>query len=601
MTQYLIAIAVGPVQEFIASARKLRDLWYGSYLLSELSKSVACSLLNDRCELIFPAPIDTNDLQENSLMNVANKLLALTPPDSNPESLAKNAHIAYDMRWESLCQNAMKRAPGGDINTSDFQKQIHDFGEFFAAWYPYDEKNYQACRTRVEEKLTGRKTFRPFKAPAWKGEGKLKSSLDGIRESVIKKPAPTDQCSFSIKKGETLDALGVVKRFGPWTHSDRPYFDNLAQVAIQPYLAGLLESARQNPDIAGIISDLPQASTLYSLEEQLPPISLDIWDGWPETLPPELLHPAVLEAEKNERQARQANPAWQDFERKLGQIWKKTAEPHPYAALLLGDGDNMGAALDMIRELGRHQQFSQQLDAFSRQVHETVKNFEGRVIYSGGDDVMAYVPLHQVLDCAHAVNKLFSDFMESTCKESKISKKPTFSIGVAVVHHHKPLHETLRLARKAEKLAKQEGGRDALAIIQDKRSGSELMIHGKWQSQGELPGLINRFKRYVQLYDNGLLSSRLGYQLRALAKEYRGAGETEGTDDMIFENGRPTTVLAAEALRVIRQKMKNKPTAEAQEDLLSLINGQRRLRALSDELIISHQLYTAIKHSQGKW
>lgn len=35
---YLISIAIGPVQEFIASARRSRDLWFGSWLLSELSK-----------------------------------------------------------------------------------------------------------------------------------------------------------------------------------------------------------------------------------------------------------------------------------------------------------------------------------------------------------------------------------------------------------------------------------------------------------------------------------------------------------------------------------------------------------------------------------
>ena len=57
-TRHLISIAVGPVQEFIASARKLRDLWYGSDLLSELSKAVVRSLHEQGCELIFPAVND---------------------------------------------------------------------------------------------------------------------------------------------------------------------------------------------------------------------------------------------------------------------------------------------------------------------------------------------------------------------------------------------------------------------------------------------------------------------------------------------------------------------------------------------------------------
>ena len=38
-SRYLIQVAVGPVQGFIATARRSRDLWFGSYLLSELSKA----------------------------------------------------------------------------------------------------------------------------------------------------------------------------------------------------------------------------------------------------------------------------------------------------------------------------------------------------------------------------------------------------------------------------------------------------------------------------------------------------------------------------------------------------------------------------------
>lgn len=38
-TQYLMAFAIGPVQEFIASARRSRDLWFGSWLLSEMSSA----------------------------------------------------------------------------------------------------------------------------------------------------------------------------------------------------------------------------------------------------------------------------------------------------------------------------------------------------------------------------------------------------------------------------------------------------------------------------------------------------------------------------------------------------------------------------------
>ncbi|OQW93521.1 MAG: hypothetical protein BWK79_10695, partial [Beggiatoa sp. IS2] len=37
MSEYLIAVSVGPVQNFIAAARATHDLWFGSYVLSEVS------------------------------------------------------------------------------------------------------------------------------------------------------------------------------------------------------------------------------------------------------------------------------------------------------------------------------------------------------------------------------------------------------------------------------------------------------------------------------------------------------------------------------------------------------------------------------------
>ncbi|MBF0232304.1 MAG: type III-B CRISPR-associated protein Cas10/Cmr2 [Desulfamplus sp.] len=601
MSQYLIAVAVGPVQEFIASARKLRDLWYGSYLLSELSKSVARSFAAEECELIFPAVVNGNDLEADSSMNVANKILVLSPAGSDPEILVSKARKAFLEHWKSLCSKALKEVPGKLIDEKMFWQQVDDFGEFFAAWYPYDVETYVDCRKKVEEKLSGRKSFRSFMAPTWKGAGKPKSSLDGIRESVLKTGGRKTHLSFMFKKGEHLDALGIVKRFGPWTSTNRPYFDNLAQVAIQPYLAGLHRTACDDSTIAEIITTLPCGANLYPWDEQLPPVNMAIWEGWPEALPPELLHPAVFEEEKNESASPETHQAWENLGKRVRHLWKKTAEPQPYAAFLMGDGDHMGEALNCINTVEHHQRFSQKLDEFAREVHGTVESCEGRVIYSGGDDVMAYVPLHKVLDCAKAVNDLFSGFMEDACRNTAITEKPTFSIGVVIIHQRKPLHSALALARKAEKHAKQEGGRNALAIIQDKRGGSELIIQGRWKREGNLSGLTDRLKNFVTAHEEGRLSSKLGYQLRELEKEYGVRGPTDESGELKFNNGLPDNVLAAETLRVIKHKSSRKQGEDDNPDLLSLTGGHTRLRPLSDEMVISRQLSQAKAHSQGVW
>ena len=95
---YLITISIGPVQEFIASARKLRDLWFGSNFLSELSKTVARSLQEQQAELIFPAISNPNELERNSKLNVANKILAVYN-GSNPKERRR--------RYCSMGQNAL--------------------------------------------------------------------------------------------------------------------------------------------------------------------------------------------------------------------------------------------------------------------------------------------------------------------------------------------------------------------------------------------------------------------------------------------------------------------------------------------------------------
>ena len=60
LMNYLFLVNIGPVQGFIASARRTRDLWFGSWLLSELSKAAAQEIVNagTRNSLIFPAPND---------------------------------------------------------------------------------------------------------------------------------------------------------------------------------------------------------------------------------------------------------------------------------------------------------------------------------------------------------------------------------------------------------------------------------------------------------------------------------------------------------------------------------------------------------------
>ena len=51
--QYMLLFSLGPVQSFIAQARKTRDLWLGSYLLSVLMEAAMEHIKRE--SLVFPA------------------------------------------------------------------------------------------------------------------------------------------------------------------------------------------------------------------------------------------------------------------------------------------------------------------------------------------------------------------------------------------------------------------------------------------------------------------------------------------------------------------------------------------------------------------
>ncbi len=586
--QYLINIAVGPVQEFIASARKLRDLWYGSYLLSELSKAVARALDNEGCTLIFPTPQDKTDLQNDSDMNVANKILALSPEGSSPQPIIEKCKAAFSDQWKNFCNDARKRA-GGAVDKALFDKQVEDFGEFFAAWAPYKPECYSPSLARCEQLLAGRKNLREFEAPAWNGSGKLKSSLDGIRESVLTQQLSATR-AFQIKENEALDALGIVKRFGPWNHPGRPYFDNLAEVAALPYLDGLKKAAGQDQDrMKQMLQHFPAIDTLYPTKESRPPAASAGWDQWPAGLPIDLLHPSVLEAEMKRVHQQLEEEDWKTFARALRELWKQTTEPQPYLCLLVGDGDNMGKTLNDLDGMSEHKQFSRNLDEFAKDVHHKVETHCGKIVYSGGDDVMAYAPLHTALACCQEINTLFKKAMENACAGTHVAR-PTFSLGMAIVHFHMPMDRALALARQAERLAK-DSGKNCLAIIQSKRSGSDLAINGRWDAFNNTPSLLDRLNEFVQAYNQQALSSRLAYQLRSIVNDCG--------DKLQWNNQgtarQPASPAAAEALRLICRKNISR------DDALRLLSGQESLRHLSDELVVAHQFSRAMSISHADW
>ncbi|NUM47501.1 MAG: type III-B CRISPR-associated protein Cas10/Cmr2 [Anaerolineales bacterium] len=184
---HIFICAIGPVQDFIATARRSRDLWYGSWMLSELSKAAACFIAENYGEksLIFPSPDNISALYPETEVSVANKIVAVL--ETLPEKFGEKIQEVIATRLDTLQENAFDKIMG-QYNKDFAKEQVKDLLEYYWVSVKYDkESDYSHARDQAERLLATRKNTRNFEN--FQGDYLPKSSLDGARESVIPETA----------------------------------------------------------------------------------------------------------------------------------------------------------------------------------------------------------------------------------------------------------------------------------------------------------------------------------------------------------------------------------------------------------------------------
>ena len=209
----------------------------------------------------------------------------------------------------------------------------------------------------------------------------------------------------------------------------------------------------------------------------------------------------------------------------------------------------------------RHLAISGALNDFSLTVvrHVVENEYLGRLIYAGGDDVFAMLPVADLLPAIQRLRCAYSGHdprheggvpgrglalqngfaMLNGRLMRMMGTRATASCGAVIAHHQAPLSFVRRELDAAEKRAKNEGGRDAFSITIVKRSGGTLYLTEKWgQPLNLLVELrdflstegVSRRAAYHTLqwlneqeiptsaFENGMIRSLLAYQLDRQAK-----------------------------------------------------------------------------------
>ena len=569
---YLFLCSIGPVQDFIAAARSSRDLAYGSWLLSELAKTAARTIAEQEGfeALIFPTPASRDDLRPNSNLSVANKVVAVVR--GNPQTLAKSVEEALRRHIRQVWQSVEDRL-GRDLDTTLARRQLEDLIEFYWVAVPFEgEEGYTAARDLGEAALNARKATRNF--VPYQGVSRFKSSIDGWREHVLalvpdhaSRPNAQQMRRYKLRNGELLSGVDLLKRWGDLPTVKR--YKSVSHIAALPFAEGVGEKA----------DELWEALVNLFRKEEISSFA----DDYSVFFPAEVC--AVFDDKEKTRKVLQAQ---EDI---LTQ-YAGHKRPSPYYALLLADGDSMGKAIDAQKTPDAHRKLSQALSAFAQQVPDIVEKHKGVPVYAGGDDVLAYLPLHTALNCVRELADTFATTMKNFVFEDERGNKhpPTLSAGLVITHHLEPLRDVLNLVRSAEKQAKAVAGKNALAITLNKRSGTDRTV------KDTLSRLVERLNTMAQWWLDGTLSKGTAYELEYLAREMKNILQKE--DDVL-----PEDALRAEAIRILKRKRESGGGEQVTQTVIQQLEEWLKQIALGDlaqEMIIANEFARAYKQAQPK-
>jgi CRISPR-associated protein Cmr2 len=528
---HLLVISLGPVQEFIAAARRTQDLQAGSRLLVELARAAAVAVRNAGGTLIFPSEPERDG---------PNKILAEIPASLDPALVAQGARLAAQQHLEREWSDAF-RGVKRFVDADRADKQVQSFLEFYAAWHPVGSEGYAVARRSADRLLAGRKALRDFE-PVVGQPGVHKSPLDPTRESVLngldgRVPEKAKEGPLWLKETEMLDAVSLLKRWKGGNERDGNT-PSTSTMALRSILSALERDAPE------------QIEELQMIAEQANG-GVDLGD---------LFLPTDLEEHLNAPDLDRVRTLCREAIKRIGR-----GECPPYFAILIADGDKMGKLLDECDSAPEHRAVSRALTEFADTARGVVHDHRGYPIYCGGDDVVAMVPVSQALDCAASLAEHFASAMAPFLAGSEGG---TLSAGIAIVHCREPLQTSLDRARSAEKVAKQR--RNSLAVALHTRGGSPIVVSEEW-GNGRC---VQSWDAWTEALAEGV-SRGAPYELAALAREWEGTGL-------------PPDRLKAEALRILgRKKGKEKADLRMKDETLDSVEDLKRV---ADRMVVARFL-----------
>lgn len=401
---------------------------------------------------------------------------------------------------------------------------------------PVERDDYQRAWGQAQDALRARKRIRDFSG--------YRIRQSGICSLTGRWPKVTDQVAGGsrhvLRRGEALSAVGHVKRWHAREHGGR--FQSTWSIASAPYRDAIIRAGEDDGDLWDAVAELNSAVESlrsagaragWALPQRrgtgaLPGMAVtddealawlrDLEGSWcaPETWDPAgLARDYDLRSQPDESlcdAGRQAAAGLRTAARRAG-----IPPLSPYLAVLAQDADRMGERFgtfaDAVDPVDWQRRMSNALAGIARaQVGEIESSSHlGRVVYAGGDDLLALVPAVRALGAARAANDLFA--FDGTLGE--LTAGPSASTAVVFFHASWPLQSAIAASHELLDSAKNRD-RPGLGVAVLSRGGERAQLVLPWLDLGPVPAvpMIDHLQGLVAAI-SGPLSGRLAAGLEA--------------------------------------------------------------------------------------
>lgn len=404
MQKRIILFTIGSIQEFIMHSKKVRDLYNSSRLMIELVKLGMDSVQKYNGEIILPVKtkghydsipnyfIAEYKLEESIGSIIEEELRGFL------YGILKNAQLDLDKKIsEQLKKNILKEL---DI--------------YWVEYLPEEGDNYSHIYNELYKYLDGVKRIRQIEVKQIPNE---KCTMCGIRNPLVVKSDNT--VNYIEKKYETsitsynklgdkemLCGICLCKRL---YKSDR--IPSLAEIT-QSSWANIQRNREKYKSLAHDFKNLHMdkdfAETLYK-------------EKW-------------VAFERNN-----STKLSTDMRQKVEELHEQIIPK--FYCLYRFDIDDLGMYMHTLGRI-EQQEISKRINEFYAKVRQEFDDTSlclGKLIYAGGDDLLALVPVEQIFLLLDIINNVFGDAVGDAGL--------TYSQSIHIVHYTMPLREVIRYSK----------------------------------------------------------------------------------------------------------------------------------------------------------